>query len=107
MIAGVCGGLASALRVDATLIRLAFSLLALAGGAGILLYFALWAYSEGGGRSSRPVSPSAALLALLVALGMSGDGAVGAALILAGPRSQPLRGGSLRPGGSLPIPAIG
>ena len=50
VIAGVCGGLASALRVDATLVRLAFALLAIAGGAGILLYFALWAYSRGSAR---------------------------------------------------------
>ena len=45
MIAGVCGGVASALNVDATLVRLVFALLSLAGGAGILLYLALWAYS--------------------------------------------------------------
>ena len=49
VLAGVCGGVASALVVDATLVRLAFALLALAGGAGILLYLALWTYG-----SSRP-----------------------------------------------------
>lgn len=106
VIAGVCGGLASALRVDATLIRLAFSILALAGGAGILLYFALWAHSEG----RRPIVATglafAALLALLVALGMSGTALIGAALILAGAAIAAARGGSLRPGGSLPVPAI-
>ena len=45
IIAGVCGGVASTLNVDATLVRLVFALLSLAGGAGILLYLALWAYS--------------------------------------------------------------
>jgi phage shock protein PspC (stress-responsive transcriptional regulator) len=58
VVAGVCGGLASTLGVDATLVRLAFSLLALAGGAGILLYFALWVYAAGrrarGPRCSAP-----------------------------------------------------
>lgn len=106
VIAGVCGGLASALRVDATLIRLAFSLLALAGGAGILLYFALWAYTAG----RRPIVATglavAALLALLVALGMSGTALAGAAFILTGVAIAAARGGSLRPGGSLPIPVI-
>lgn len=38
---GVCGGLAEYLNVDATLIRLAFVLLALAGGPGLILYIAL------------------------------------------------------------------
>ena len=107
MIAGVCGGLASALRVDATLVRLAFALLALAGGAGILLYLALWAHSEG----RRPVVATglavAAVAALLVALGMSGTALIGATLILVGAAVAAARGGSLRPGGSLPVAAIG
>ena len=46
VIAGVCAGIAQALGVDVTLVRLVFALLALAGGAGILLYLALWAYSD-------------------------------------------------------------
>ena len=51
VVAGVCGGVASKLGVDATLVRFVFALLALAGGAGILLYLALWAYSD----ARRPV----------------------------------------------------
>ena len=47
VIAGVCAGIAQTLGVDATLVRLVFALLALAGGAGILLYLALWAWAEG------------------------------------------------------------
>jgi phage shock protein PspC (stress-responsive transcriptional regulator) len=42
MIAGVCGGLADYLRIDATLVRLFFVLLALGEGIGILLYLILW-----------------------------------------------------------------
>lgn len=39
---GVCLGLAEGFRIDPTLIRLAFLLLALAHGIGIVLYAALW-----------------------------------------------------------------
>ncbi len=42
MIAGVCGGLAEYLDIDATLIRLAVILLTLMGGAGILAYIIAW-----------------------------------------------------------------
>jgi phage shock protein C len=41
MIGGVCGGLGSYLDVDPTVIRLAFVLLALAGGHGILIYLVM------------------------------------------------------------------
>ena len=44
VLAGVCAGIAQALGVDVTLVRVVFALLALAGGAGILLYLGLWAY---------------------------------------------------------------
>jgi phage shock protein PspC (stress-responsive transcriptional regulator) len=47
-LAGVCAGIAQALGVDVTLVRVVFALLALAGGAGILLYLALWAWSSSG-----------------------------------------------------------
>src|SRR5207248_2520168 len=46
VIAGVCGGIAARLAVDATLVRLVFAILALAGGAGVLVYFALWIYAR-------------------------------------------------------------
>ncbi len=42
MLAGVAGGLAEYLGVDATLVRLAFVILALAGGPGLLIYLILW-----------------------------------------------------------------
>lgn len=38
MIAGVCGGLAEYFRVDVTLVRLLWVLLAFSGGAGVLAY---------------------------------------------------------------------
>ena len=54
VIAGVCAGIAQTLGVDATLVRLVFALLALAGGAGILLYLALWAWARASGASGSP-----------------------------------------------------
>lgn len=42
MIAGVAGGIAKALGVDPTIIRIAFVLVALFAGGGILLYAILW-----------------------------------------------------------------
>lgn len=42
VIAGVCGGLARYFNIDPALVRLAFVVFALTGGAGILLYVVLW-----------------------------------------------------------------
>lgn len=41
-VAGVCAGIARAFGVDPTLVRLAFALLAFAGGAGIVAYAGAW-----------------------------------------------------------------
>ena len=41
-LAGVCGGLAQYFNVDATLIRVLFVLLAVLGGAGLVVYVAMW-----------------------------------------------------------------
>src|SRR3954466_2587988 len=82
-LAGVCSGIAAALDVDVTLVRLVFALLALAGGAGIVLYVALWAWS-----SER--SPWWAILLLVIAgalvLGAVGvsDRAVAGIVLVAG-----------------------
>lgn len=38
MIAGVCGGIAEYFEIDATLVRLGFVLVSLAGGSGVLAY---------------------------------------------------------------------
>lgn len=40
-LAGVCAGIADYLGVDATLVRIAWVLLAIAGGPGVLLYIVL------------------------------------------------------------------
>jgi len=42
MIAGVCGGLAAYLEVDPVLVRLAFVVLFLASGLGLVIYAILW-----------------------------------------------------------------
>jgi signal transduction histidine kinase len=41
-LAGVCAGIAKSLRVDPTLVRLTFALLAFAGGAGLVAYAGAW-----------------------------------------------------------------
>lgn len=43
MVAGVCGGLAEVLNIDAVILRLALVLATLLGfGAGVILYLACW-----------------------------------------------------------------
>jgi phage shock protein C len=42
MLGGVCGGLAQYFNLDATLIRVLFVLLTVLGGAGPLIYVAMW-----------------------------------------------------------------
>ena len=106
VVAGICGGVADALGVDPTLVRLVFAILALAGGAGILLYFALWIWT--GGR--RPVIAvlvlALATMALLQALGVPFSVVVGAGLLVGGVVLLARRGATLRPGGSFFIPGI-
>ncbi len=41
-IAGVAGGLAQALGIDATIVRIVFAVLGIFSGTGILIYVALW-----------------------------------------------------------------
>jgi signal transduction histidine kinase len=107
VIAGVCAGIAQILGVDATLVRLVFALLALAGGAGILLYLALWAWSDG-----RRVWVAAALAfvsgcVLLGALGLSSRAVVGIALIAGGLALAWRQGGSFHPDAPLSYGGIG
>src|SRR6476619_2308318 len=112
VVAGVCAGIAQTLAVDVTLVRLVFALLALAGGAGIVLYLALWAYSRS---PRRWVAALLALLAvglLLSALGLSGRSVVGIALIAAGLALAWRQGGSFHPDaplsyGGIALAAIG
>lgn len=107
VVAGVCAGIAAALGVDPTLVRLVFALLALAGGAGILLYLALWVWTAG----RRPILAvliiALAAMALLGAFGVPWTVFLGAGLLLAGVVLLARRGATLRPGGaSLFIPGI-
>ena len=106
VVAGVCGGLAIRLAVDATLVRLVFAILALAGGAGILLYLALWVYSDG--RRRWPAAALVAVAAATLALGarLLGHRGHRRLLLFAGLAVVLVRGGSLRPGGSLPIAGV-
>src|SRR5215212_5587108 len=95
-LAGVCAGIAQALGVDVTLVRLIFALLALAGGAGIVLYLALWAWSA----TDRPRWAILLLLVagstLLGALGVSDRGVAGIVLVAAGLALALRRGGRFR-----------
>jgi signal transduction histidine kinase len=96
VIAGVCAGIAQALAVDVTLVRLVFTLLALAGGAGILLYLALWAY----GSAQRPwwwiALGLVAGVLLLHAFGLSDQSVAGIALVAAGLAFVWREGGAFR-----------
>jgi signal transduction histidine kinase len=96
-LAGVCAGIAQTLGVDVTLVRLVFALLALAGGAGIVLYLALWAWSS----AKRPRWTIVLLLLagslLLGALGVSDRGVLGIVLVAAGLTLALRQGGSFRP----------
>lgn len=42
MLAGVCGGLGHTLGIDPAIVRIAFVLLTIAGGSGVLIYLILW-----------------------------------------------------------------
>ncbi|GAB3791464.1 PspC domain-containing protein [Dyella agri] len=42
MLAGVCGGIAEYLGWDPTLVRVAWIILTLLGGSGILIYLIFW-----------------------------------------------------------------
>src|SRR5919204_5799281 len=84
VLAGVCAGIARTLGVDPTLVRLIFALLALAGGAGVLLYLALWAYDK---RRSPWVVGALGVVAVslvLRSLGLSDRVVLGIALVAGG-----------------------
>src|SRR5215211_5255911 len=79
--AGVCGGIGDAIGVDPTLVRLVFGLLALAGGAGIVLYVAAW-FAMSGRRREKPWAP---LLLVVIAASLALGALGGALLLVAGP----------------------
>jgi signal transduction histidine kinase len=98
VVAGVCAGIAQTLGVDVTLVRLVFALLALAGGAGIVLYLALWLY----GRSDRPWWAAVLVLVagslLLHAVGLSDRAVAGIALVAGGFALAWRQGGQFKAG---------
>ncbi len=96
VVAGVCAGIAQALGVDVTLVRLVFALLALAGGAGILLYLALWAFSYAKHPWWAWVVLFFAGSALLQAVGVSTRAVLGITLVAAGLLVTWRQGGGFR-----------
>ena len=99
VVAGVCAGIARAIGVDPTLVRLVFTLLALAGGAGIVLYCAAWLYMSGKGWLAL-VGVAFAFGLALRAVGLSSDAALALVLIAVGLALIWRRGGSLRRDGA-------
>ena len=55
IVGGVCGGLGRYLNLDSTLVRLAFVLFTLAGGAGVLIYLILLIVMPLDSTASNPV----------------------------------------------------
>jgi phage shock protein PspC (stress-responsive transcriptional regulator) len=79
-IAGVAGGLGRHLNIDPTVLRVAFVVLAFFGGAGLLLYGALWLFVPVEGSDEAVISTSAGsrnaiilVAAVLAALLLIGD----------------------------------
>jgi signal transduction histidine kinase len=106
VVAGVCGGIAAALDVDPTLVRLVFALLALAGGAGVLLYLALWAWTSGRREWLAIALLFLAGLSLLHGIGLSGTAVVAVAMIAGGLTLIWRQGGSLRPGAPFSVVGV-
>jgi signal transduction histidine kinase len=133
VVAGVCAGLARALGVDPTVVRLLFALLALAAGMGIVLYLAAWLLMparEGQEVSGARGAVGFATLALATVAALAGFGlpgfillgtacivvgvafwwrrqrrALGAALVALGAAVVLTGGGDLGGGGPLLTPA--
>jgi signal transduction histidine kinase len=106
VLAGVCAGLAEMLDVDPTVVRLVFTLLALAGGAGIVLYAAAWLYLSNKTWLAVVAVIVAAGLALR-GLGLTSHAATALALIAAGLAVIWRRGGSFRPDAPLSLLGLG
>ncbi len=72
VIAGVCGGLGRYLGIDPVLLRIAFVVLALAGGGGVLLYLVAWVLipNERPGEAPGDAAPSGGDTLRLVAGGL-------------------------------------
>jgi signal transduction histidine kinase len=97
VLAGVCAGIARRLGVDPTLVRLLFAMLALAGGAGVVLYLMLWALAKARRRWLAITLAILTAALLLGALGFTSDVVVGLTLVVVGLALALRRGGSFRP----------
>lgn len=78
VIAGVCGGIGQYVGVDPVLVRLAFVALALAGGAGLLVYVVAWLVmpqQRAGEELGRAPRDSAATLQVAAGVVLVGVGA--------------------------------
>src|SRR5581483_5781005 len=64
IVAGVAGGIGAALGADATLVRLVFAILALAGGSGIAIYLGAWLLMGSPERPGVAPAPGARMLGL-------------------------------------------
>ncbi len=73
-VAGVAGGLGRHLNVDPTVLRVVFVVLAFFGGAGLLLYGAVWLFVPEEGSDTAPIqtNPSTRTTVLLVAAALAG-----------------------------------
>jgi signal transduction histidine kinase len=86
VVAGICSGVAHALGVDPTAVRLVFAILTLAGGSGIVLYLGLWLFlpppeAPNGARAGAARAAAIALLALAGFLLLRGIGLAGSLLL--------------------------
>lgn len=61
IIAGVCGGIARALGIDSTLVRLVFVLSVFAAGVSPLIYVILWIVMPEEASTPSPAAPAAQL----------------------------------------------
>jgi signal transduction histidine kinase/phage shock protein PspC (stress-responsive transcriptional regulator) len=68
IIAGIAGGLGEQLGIDPMIIRLCFIVLAVAGGAGILLYLVLWLVAKEPQEGDEPPSPPVSTLQQTLAI---------------------------------------
>ena len=85
VVVGVCSGLAKAIRLEPSLVRLAFALLALAGGAGIVLYVILAVLLPvAGTEATRPADRVRENLILLPRAIRGNQRGVGLVLLVAG-----------------------
>ena len=94
VVAGICSGVAHALGIDPTAVRLVFAILTLAGGSGIVLYLGAWLFLPPPGAADRPRAAAARAVAiamfalagflLLRGLGLAGSLLIPAALIAGG-----------------------